>query len=367
MFEGLQIERRETKREQIAGYVRKRIHSGAYAAGLQLPSTQALARELGQPEATVHRALSALVKEGLLSRKPHLGTMVNALAGKLEAVAVYMRNDLRHPRANFSRLLLRFLEDELNRRGVECLVVTENREQAGLQQLRRLAAERRVQAVIAPKSTPQLLKELSALPVPFSCMTAARIENRVRHAEGDLEAKAVEALRLQGCRKVGIISSEPDFAHPAESGELARHKFHVHFRELAQAAGMETRPEWRCVPGESRDCPSMDDLSRFGFSAFERIWAAKERPDGLFVCTDDLVAGVLLALSRAGARVPEDLKLALYCNRELPVFCPMPCVFVECSIIDMVTGLVDIVENIFQGRPPKPADYIFNLNFHKGD
>ncbi|MBN2643374.1 MAG: winged helix-turn-helix transcriptional regulator, partial [Victivallales bacterium] len=127
-------------RTAVAEYFRERILTGTLPPGSLLPSTQELAEKYQTGAANIHHAMSTLVKEGLISRRPKIGTVVNELKQQLERVAVYIKEDLRHPQAMFLRQLLSFLEQELNGKGIECLLINENREMSGWRQLNRLAS-----------------------------------------------------------------------------------------------------------------------------------------------------------------------------------------------------------------------------------
>jgi DNA-binding GntR family transcriptional regulator len=62
--------------ERIAADLRQQIHDGTLKAGEPLPSVTALAERYGCGRATVSRALSALVSEGLVVTRERWGTFV---------------------------------------------------------------------------------------------------------------------------------------------------------------------------------------------------------------------------------------------------------------------------------------------------
>ena len=180
-----------------------------------------------------------------------------------------------------------------------------------------------------------------------------------------LAATAVAALVRQGCRKVGMICSLEDKPSSGDPGDLQCHQFHERFRKLAQENGLELRPEWIRTPATT--ALGKSGHNGFSYRCAQELWASTEKPDGLFVYTDDLVMGTLLALSQASVRIPQDLKLALHHNQECPVFCPVPCAFVENSVAELAGKLVDIVDDLFHGRQPKGNDYQYHISIHPGD
>ena len=65
---------------QVIDQLRLQIASGVLTPGDELPSTRALARELGLNPMTISKAYSALEKEGALEHRPGRALLVRALA-----------------------------------------------------------------------------------------------------------------------------------------------------------------------------------------------------------------------------------------------------------------------------------------------
>jgi GntR family transcriptional regulator len=63
---------------QLATLFRQRIDSGAWRAGAQIPTVDALAAECGVARATIRQALDQLAEEGLIERFRAKGTFVRA-------------------------------------------------------------------------------------------------------------------------------------------------------------------------------------------------------------------------------------------------------------------------------------------------
>jgi GntR family transcriptional regulator, histidine utilization repressor len=62
--------------ERVKQHILKRIQSGEWTSGMQLPSEPDLVKSLGVSRMTVHRALRELSSEGLLSRIQGVGTFL---------------------------------------------------------------------------------------------------------------------------------------------------------------------------------------------------------------------------------------------------------------------------------------------------
>lgn len=349
MIESLEIVKRKSQRAQITDHLRDAIQRGKLANGTKLPSTVKLAEQWGTPVANVHVAMTQLVKEGLLIRQNGIGTLVNSGMDKLDTVLVYEKSDMHLPSSNFRRLLLNYIKDELSSRQIKCRIVYKNQSENAIDEIKELLDKRQAQGIILPSTDRMNLALFEKMPVPFSCMTAARIKNRVSFSHLSMAENAVEGLRRQGCRRVGLLLSIRDYAAPQESGEKEYHSLIEILRRKITESGMTTCNEWIYTMDKHGTGP-IADYTKYAFDGFNSIWSSAEKPDGLFVYTDDLISGALIALMAARVSVPEDLKLVLHRNAGHNVLCPISCFFVENSIKDIAAGLVQLVIDQYCGR-----------------
>lgn len=65
-----------TKIESTANYIRKKIADNYWKVGDVLPNTADLAKEIGVSKFTLREAIRPLVEEGIIDRKPKIGTIV---------------------------------------------------------------------------------------------------------------------------------------------------------------------------------------------------------------------------------------------------------------------------------------------------
>lgn len=77
-------------RSQVVEYYRRKIKSGELPAGSVLPSAQQLAEELGTAETNIHHAMTTLVREGLISRRPRTGSVVIEQPERITGAAIYL-------------------------------------------------------------------------------------------------------------------------------------------------------------------------------------------------------------------------------------------------------------------------------------
>ncbi len=367
MLDDIKIKKQSSVRSQISNSLRDAIMRKKIPAGTRLPTTREMAKQWQTPLANVHAALAVLVKEGLLIRKQGVGTIVSNLERKLETIAIYVSQDLRNPASVFQRLLLGYLEEILIKEKIECRIIYENREKNGFAHLVEMAETRQIQGVIVPATDMHQLPELRKLPIPFSCLTSSRIKNRVSTNSTGMLEKLIEAVKIQGGTKLGIISGQSDMDNPRESGEIERHEFYLKMFNALEAAGIENRPEWNYFPygNSSNAFLESKKYNHFAYEAFNKIWSNKEKPDCLFVYPDDLIMGTVLAVTTHNIKVPDDLKLIMHRNAGNEVLCPLPCYFIENSVIDMARGLVQLIIDQFDGKEINQTEIEYDLVKHQ--
>ncbi|MBN2641806.1 MAG: GntR family transcriptional regulator [Victivallales bacterium] len=363
-MEGLKITRHKSLRAQIVEYLREEILHGRIEPGSILPSTRALSEQWGTQTANVHAALSLLAQEGLITRKNGVGTIVNNRKKKLDTILVYERQNLCSPESSFQRILLTYIKEELDKRNINCRIVYRNQSADPLAEISELVDKELIQGVILPSTNRFERPWFEKLPVPFSCMTSARVKNRVFYNYHSLAENAAEGLSRQGCKRAGLLLSISDSPNPTESGEKERHDTIAAIRNCLAQRGIETRDEWIYTSDKSPS-ENIPDYTRYAFDGFNHIWSAAEKPDGLFVFTEDLISGTLIAMMTAQLRFPQDIKLVFHRNTGNTPLCPVPCYFIESNTRDVAAGLVNLVVDQYNGREIKEYRHEYELTKNK--
>ncbi len=363
MLIDMKIEKKSSLRSQIGNKIRDAIMRGKIPAGSKLPTTQELAQHWDTPAANVHAALSPLVKEGLLLRKPGIGTVVNEIERKLTTIAIYAPKTLRHPSSVYEHLLVENIEKILVEKNIECRLIFENRENNGFAHIVDLADSREIQGLIVPSTNRYRLAEIQKLPIPIACLTSARIKNRVVQNSTNMIDQIIKAVELQEGTKLGIISANSDCKDPMESGEIERHNFYLKLFDSLQSAGIENRPEWNCIPGDEGF--DADNHDYFSYNGFNQIWQSSDKPDSLLIYPDILVMGALLAINSHNIKIPQQLRLITHRNSGNNLLCPVPCYFIENSVEKTAQGLVDLIMDQFNGKEIKQLELDFKLIKHQ--
>lgn len=342
-----------TRPQQLTDWLRAQVLSGALAPATRLPTTQELARRWNVHITVAQAALTPLVAEGLLLRRPRLGTVVRGTAAPLGRVAVF------HPEPahwtgseRFTHRLVRTVAARLDGAGIATCTLADDRPEharaAIPPDLLRLARSRQIDAVIACETHPYVDRWLATLPVPSVACGSGPHPHQVWFDLAQFARTGVGQLAARGCRSVGLISVLPrrrdDDRPPALHGRLLEG-----FLAATAATGCATRDEWIRVPADHYQAAE-PVAERFGYDAVRALWSLPERPDGLLIFTDLAARGALMGLHGflGDGRPPP--RLALHRNAELGLFCPLPADFLDLSVASVADALIAQVQRRHRGQ-----------------
>ncbi len=339
---------------QIGEQIRSLIISGEIAPGTKLPPSTELAAKWNTHPATIHAALAPLVKEGLLTRQPKIGTFVNKRSTRLTDVGIYYDSNIWLNQANaFKRAVHADLARLLESRNINVRVWfdprAESRRGEVWAELAKAAEHREIQAIVATDVPEEVVKWIQALPVAASYFsTRATVPNRVQLDFDQFAESSVAMLKKQGCRSAGVISIL-ESAKPTSAS--ASNDFYRHFTDLCRAQGLEVRNEWiRMAHGFVRD----ESQEEFGYTEFKEIWRQSKRPDGMVVFPDTSVPGVIMSALEQRVNVPEDLKLVVHKHTEINFLCPLPISYLYSSTAEIAQALYSQVRRQFDGEACTP-------------
>ncbi|MDD5704936.1 MAG: substrate-binding domain-containing protein [Kiritimatiellae bacterium] len=352
----LVLEESRLPKDQIRSFIHERIVSGAIAGGSRLPSTESLAKRWDTHYATVHAALTDLVKGGWLVRIHGRGTFVRERPRNLKTIGLYyFGGRMADTEARFLRALHQCLLRRIEQSGREWVMMNDPRPARESSKTWKVLIDacrrQEVDAVIVPVLDPMHQEWLRRLPVPVAFLTSARVANRVEYNMDELGRLTVDELVHQGCHSVGMISAWPSRTKHPESIHGGVVSLFNAFMKSAAAHGMLTRNEWIVTRTGGLAVPSAE---RWGYEAFEQLWQCADHPDGLVVVSDAEAVGVTAAILERAIRVPRDLKLVYQKNAEVDIPCPLPVTYIVDSADQAAEGLITIVERGFRGEKVVP-------------
>lgn len=346
------VKRHRAAHQQIEESIRARILSGELLPGSRLPSNDAIAAATGTSVFTVQTALARLTKDGLLERKRKVGTFVAGSGIRLSCAGLYLNADIwTDPELRFYQIVCNEVRRILADAGVSTKIWMDDRPDGEQDtpplSLSQALQKREIQALIVPKLGSMDLVWLKTLEIPTAYLTNNVLPRRVGYDWAQFMQLALERLREQGCRKVGLITGTPSATATPAPGGLTNDagKLLQSFITKARKLKLQVRDEWIRSPSEIP--VSKKD---FGYVEFSALWAAAERPDGLIVFPDTAVSGVLMAAMARHVAIPDELKLVLHANEQMPYPCPVPATQILTRESDVAKSLVRIVREQLQAR-----------------
>ncbi|MCE9613916.1 MAG: substrate-binding domain-containing protein [Lentisphaerae bacterium] len=354
LFTVINPQRKASVRGQITAALREMVLDGRLKPGDRLPSSQALAKLWNAPQPTIQRALSPLVKEGLLDRTPRVGTFVRRREKRLVRVGIYASGHLwRSPAYAFGRALCSELHHQLMADDIDESVWVDPRPAAEQGQpwpeLVQASHGRRFQVLIVPAAAGGRYAWLDNLPVPVVYLSAINFPNRVTLDVRQWAKVAMQLLADQGSSRVGVICSIRLPKADDRDGSPEHHQFRAALEKHARRLGLDFRPKWLMCP-ENDFVNHAVEMPEFGHDSLLALWRQAERPDGLAVIEDTTASGVLMAIMREQIRVPQDLKLVLHRNAEIGLFCPVPAAFVDVHVEEVAAALITQAERLYHGK-----------------
>ncbi len=138
--------------------------------------------------------------------------------------------------------------------------------------------------------------------------------------------QVVEHLFRLGHRKIAYINGP-------EAWHSSLHRLQS-YRDGLAAHGVEFRPEW-VQPGDWEQAS--------GYAAAAHFLGLQDRPDAIFAANDLMALGAIYAIQDAGLRVPLDIAVAGYDNRDFTTICrpqlttiSLPTYEMGCTAAEMV-------------------------------
>ncbi len=356
-YEELKMLKSDLPRLRIRDHVKALIISGRLSPDTEIPSTRKLAALWSVDAATVHAALSDLVKERLLIRRHGKGTFVADRIKRLHRVGLYTNlSSFTDPAKWFSRSVLAQLKKKLFERGIDVHVWMDPRsanERKGVwTALESSARNKEIQGLIMVETTSQSLKWAQALPIAISAVTPLNLPFAVNFNAHQFFELGLRALADRGCKNVGLITVHP-------TGEAYK-EYYSELVNMAEAFGLRVRNNWIRIP-ESPDGITTTELSRFGYRQFHKLWSLRERPDGLLIEPDNVVEGALMAMLQRGVSAPDDIKLVLHRNQSYDYICPFKATQIVTSEESYADALILQIERQVAGEQSAPIRLPFEV------
>ena len=190
--------------------------------------------------------------------------------------------------------------------------------------------DRRIKSLFDPIDKP--------LVIAYSLGTAQ--DTYISYSNFDSAAQLTRLLIDKGHKRIALIAGHPDSYPTARRMDG--------FMHAMQEAGLDVPPSY-IVQG--------DWEYESGFEQTKKLLALPQQPTAIFAMNDLMAAGCFHALNEAGLRVPEDISVIGFDNREISRFLQPPLTTIALPTREMgvqsAVQLIDMIRN--PSMPPRPC------------
>ena len=344
--------------EQIVTGLRTAIETGYYRPGDILPPVRDLAEILGVSMGIAVQAVNKIKAEGLISPRPAIGSMVCAPNRPLwkGQVLIIVPPGIGNPCDNVVYSIVR---DALIANGYLPLVATVPHTSTGQYDdfaLLDTLLRQHFDLVVQLLGDPEVTRHLARYQIPLIRL-------------------AIDDDRPPNC--VGVVRRRDDLAMPS----FIAHCREANVRRVMQVTAMRTGPNvvpslravgiaatnWRIPPPDNgRNAVGLVQRAMDEFAARLARKGRKWLPELLFFRDDHLTTGALLALTAAGVRIPEDVRIVTWSNVGLGPAFLKPLTRLEFDI-EMIGKTVARCTLDYLRTGVFPADVVVGPTYVKGE
>ncbi|WP_269523318.1 GntR family transcriptional regulator [Coraliomargarita parva] len=327
---------------QATAHIRRLIKSNVIKPGDRLPTIRELAAWWDTNYFTIQSAIKPLVSEGLLTRRPKLGTFVANQQKRLKRVCLY-HGGLQGAESvdEFYNRIDLFLYQKLSQKHISTLSYFDRRSSKEQRYIPKELDDGikggEIDAIIALWHDIEAYGWIVNLTIPWSTPGLQPMGHTISFDFNRFCEQATQAIVEAGKKRPAFISAI-DKKQNDTIGEL--------FTGSCGSTKLLHEPEVLCVP---RKIPK----AQAGYEICSRLLAQKARPDAIVVDTDTVCQGVIAALTESQLRVPEDVLLISHANKEIPVFSPFSVIWLAVSIHDWADEVIEQLNRQIAGKAPR--------------
>jgi LacI family transcriptional regulator len=322
---GVDLSKPEALYKQLADGIRADIAAGKIKAGERIGSHHELAREYNVSLITVKRALSELIRDGVLFSRIGKGTYVNkprtnSTLAQLKTIGLVLR-DLKSP---FFSMIVHSVEEQASKHGYNILVANSSeqleKEESQIRHFCNVGVNGLIIASMTHKYTAsRVLREIHAEGYPYIVVSYVK-DPDIYFVGTDHEAGGYLAARHlieNGYRSIGYINGEAG----NDVGELRKQGFlrALHENGLVLSDRFHFRLRKR---GEWHDYNS-------GYEIGKEVAAMVDGPRAVFAYNDLAALGFQQALIDRGIDVPGRVAIIGFDGIERGEYAPVPLTTVQ--------------------------------------
>ena len=297
--------------KQVSDGLRTAIVSGYYKTGEVLPSSYELVEALGVSRIVTKAALRQIAEDGFAMSRPRIGSVVRDRTAKRwlgHVVFVCPEGDENYVQA----VLAGALRNGLTEAGYLFTQVCLPQREPDRYDFARLdvALAQSVDFIVTMFARPHILARLSREKIPYAVFGEYRKASPSAVGGTWLNFNLAMPDFAAACKLEGVKEVVEFYCWPSMGdASAALRKVGVRVRKVLVKIDESSGP--------------LISVKRAGMEAFAKLIGGKRFPhDRVYLFTDDyLASGALAAISYAGLKVPEDIRLVTFANRRLgPVY-----------------------------------------------
>jgi len=335
--------------QQLRQELLARIRRGEFGPGDLLPSENQLCEQYRVSATTARRAFLELVKEGVVRRKPGVGTMVSSRVRRvrLSFLSIDYKGDAwRRTPSAMGELVAGIGECSWQRDASFSMTGVGRDEAVGY--LRGLVEERSVDGVLlrtADDISGEYLEVLEAAGLPYVVVKRHIPGRRMNCVVSDDVAgakMATEHLLDLGHERIGFVCAKPHITVGAE-----------------RLAGYRAALEERGVPFDEvlvRQEPHFT-IAR-GREAVGSLLGLSEPPGAIFVASDTMALGAYEAIRELGLKIPQDVALVGYDDIAPVAVLQPPLTTIRTSYYEFGRLATQLLLNLVEGREVAPRQRV---------
>ena len=295
--------------EQLADAMREAIRTGRYYAGERLPSWDEIAAELGVSRRIPRDAMKDLAREGYVVSRPRVGTVVGNMSERRiwKAPVLFIRYEV-DAESYASTARLNAFRRRLLDAGYPTMPLEIPRKKRGgfdFPSVEGVTQFRHSLIINDCPYHPEIGEWCAGIGVPV--VNACEVKTPWREEFENAFCELADHCRRRGVKRIVEVT----FSSPAT----------MRLPSSFSRAGIEL-DGWMIPP--QRGLPRLEAIRSAAEAAFACRLANEGRgwlPDLFFFVDDYLASGALLALSLAGVKMPEDVRLVTLANEgNVPVW-----------------------------------------------
>lgn len=305
----------------------------ALASGYSVPTVSRVLTGSSHP-------VSSKSRQKILDTANALGYRPNLAARSLRTERTGAIGVLVHDIASpFAAQLVRGIQDALTPHNYICLLVNSDRnpsvEEHAIDGLLQRPVDGIIFAEYLQMARYERIENMGKPSIFVYRLFASQTPNSVAPDDYGGARLATQHLINLGHTKIGYIHGIPTW----DASQMRMNGW----RDALLAHGLEVRDEWI---GQS------DWDVEQGYAAMQHILAAPERPTAIFAANDFNAAGAIYAAQDAGLRVPQDLAVVGYDNRDISRYLRPKITTVELPLYEMGRIAAETLFEQINGREP---------------